>query len=124
MTPPSATAARLDITPLPLPEKKSAARSAPARADRPFRGIAMILASISTGLVLGTALKSQGRVELRPVNLLPEGNRLPYSDAVFAGNLLYISSRIGTDPETGKRPEDPAQEARAALNSIKSVVSL
>jgi len=28
-----------------LPEKKSAARKAPARADRPFRGIALILAS-------------------------------------------------------------------------------
>ena len=45
MTPPSAAAARLDSAPLPLPEKKSAARSAPARADRPFRGIALILAS-------------------------------------------------------------------------------
>jgi drug/metabolite transporter (DMT)-like permease len=30
---------------LPLPAKTSAARSAPARADRPFRGIALILAS-------------------------------------------------------------------------------
>ena len=45
MTPPSATAARLDRTALPLPEKKRAARNAPARADRPFRGIALILAS-------------------------------------------------------------------------------
>jgi drug/metabolite transporter (DMT)-like permease len=45
VTPPSAPAARLDSSPLPLPEKKSAARTAPARADRPFRGIALILAS-------------------------------------------------------------------------------
>jgi drug/metabolite transporter (DMT)-like permease len=30
---------------LPLPSKKSAKRTAPARADRPFRGIALILAS-------------------------------------------------------------------------------
>jgi drug/metabolite transporter (DMT)-like permease len=30
---------------LPLPRKKSAKRTAPARADRPFRGIALILAS-------------------------------------------------------------------------------
>ena len=30
---------------MPVPEKKSAARTAPARADRPFRGIALILAS-------------------------------------------------------------------------------
>src|SRR6202045_4228546 len=43
--PPPATAARLDRDALPLPEKKSAERTAPARADRPFRGIALILAS-------------------------------------------------------------------------------
>ena len=43
MTPPSA--ARLDSASLPLPNKKPAARSAKARADRPFRGIALILAS-------------------------------------------------------------------------------
>ena len=46
MTPPSAAAARLDRASIPLPEKKSAAApKAPARADRPFKGIALILAS-------------------------------------------------------------------------------
>jgi drug/metabolite transporter (DMT)-like permease len=45
VTPPPAAAARLDSAALPLPEKKSAARIAPARSDRPFRGIALILAS-------------------------------------------------------------------------------
>lgn len=45
VTPPPAAAARLDSVPLPLPEKKSAVRKAPARADRPFKGIALILAS-------------------------------------------------------------------------------
>ena len=46
MTPPPAAAARLDSAPIPFPEKKSAAvRKAPARADRPFKGIALVLAS-------------------------------------------------------------------------------
>ena len=45
MNPPIATAARLDSAPTSLPEKKSAPRTAPARADRPFKGIALILAS-------------------------------------------------------------------------------
>ncbi len=45
MIPPSATAARLDSASLPLPNRKPAARRAPARADRPFRGIALILMS-------------------------------------------------------------------------------
>ena len=45
VTPPPAAAARLDSAPIPLPEKKSAVRKAPARADRPFKGIALVLAS-------------------------------------------------------------------------------
>ena len=45
MSPPPAAAARLDSSSLPLPQKKGAMRRAPARADRPFRGIALILAS-------------------------------------------------------------------------------
>jgi drug/metabolite transporter (DMT)-like permease len=51
VTPPSA-AARLDSAPLSLPENKPSARSAPDRADRPFRGIALILAST---VFLGTS---------------------------------------------------------------------
>jgi len=52
VTPPPAAAARLDSVSLPLPEKKSAARIAPARADHPFKGIALILAST---VFLGTS---------------------------------------------------------------------
>ena len=52
MTPPPAAAARLDRAPIPLPEKKSAVRKAPARADRPFKGIALVLAST---IFLGTS---------------------------------------------------------------------
>jgi drug/metabolite transporter (DMT)-like permease len=52
VTPPSAATARLDSVSLPLPEKKPAARPAPARADRPFRGIALILLST---IFLGTS---------------------------------------------------------------------
>ena len=45
MTPPQAAAARLDSAPLPLPDNKPTPRTAPARADQPFRGIALMLAS-------------------------------------------------------------------------------
>jgi drug/metabolite transporter (DMT)-like permease len=41
----AAVAARLDRVALPSPEEKPAARCAPARADRPFKGIALILLS-------------------------------------------------------------------------------
>jgi drug/metabolite transporter (DMT)-like permease len=52
VTPPPVAAARLDSTASPEPEKKPAARTAPGRADRPFRGIALILAST---VFLGTS---------------------------------------------------------------------
>jgi len=45
VTPPPAAAIRLDSAPLPLPDNRPEARTAPARSDRPFRGIALILAS-------------------------------------------------------------------------------
>ena len=53
MTPPSAAAVRLDrVAVSSSPEKKPDAPSAPARADRPFRGIALILLST---IFLGTS---------------------------------------------------------------------
>jgi drug/metabolite transporter (DMT)-like permease len=52
VTPRPAAAARLDTAPLPLPEKQPSARKAPARADRPFKGIALVLAST---VFLGTS---------------------------------------------------------------------
>ncbi|MFK4722925.1 drug/metabolite transporter (DMT)-like permease [Bradyrhizobium niftali] len=45
MTPPPAAAARLDSISMPMPEKKSVGRRAPARVDHPFKGIALILLS-------------------------------------------------------------------------------
>jgi drug/metabolite transporter (DMT)-like permease len=58
VTPPSTAAARLDRVPpsspekKPLPEKKPTAPAAPARVDRPFKGIALILMST---VFLGTS---------------------------------------------------------------------
>jgi len=62
VTPPPAAAARLDSAELPLPEKsspekksaapKASTPEAPARADHPFKGIALILAST---IFLGTS---------------------------------------------------------------------
>jgi drug/metabolite transporter (DMT)-like permease len=52
VTPPPAAAARLDSASLSFPEKKASIRKAPARADRPFKGIALILAST---VFLGTS---------------------------------------------------------------------
>jgi len=45
---------------------------------------------------------------------------LPFSGAVLAGGTLYVSGSLGL--VDGKVPEDPADEARAVMDAIKSSV--
>jgi len=89
--PPPAAAARLDSAPLPLPQKKSVKRTAPARADRPFRGIALILASTVflgasdvTAKYLSATLPS---IEIAWIRFLVFA--LIMSPAMLSGSRLY-----------------------------------
>jgi drug/metabolite transporter (DMT)-like permease len=91
VTPPPAAAARLHRTPLPLPEKKSHVGAAPARADRPFRGIALILASTAflgasdvTAKYLSATLPS---IEIAWIRFLVFA--LIMSPAMMPGSPLY-----------------------------------
>ncbi len=44
----------------------------------------------------------------------------PFSGAVMVGDTLYVSGSLGLID--GKVPEDPADEARAVMNAVKSNV--
>ena len=44
---------------------------------------------------------------------------LPFSDAVWHGDTLYLSGHIGLDPRTGKPGATPEEEARLVLDGIK-----
>jgi enamine deaminase RidA (YjgF/YER057c/UK114 family) len=48
------------------------------------------------------------------------GEGLPFSGAVLAGDTLYVSGNLGL--VDGKIPEDPADEARAVLDAIKGTL--
>jgi 2-iminobutanoate/2-iminopropanoate deaminase len=54
--------------------------------------------------------------------------QLPFSDAVRAGDTLYLAGTVGTDPKTASDPKtarvasEPADEARLALDSIKQTL--
>lgn len=55
---------------------------------------------------------------------LPAGvTRLPFSDAVRAGETLYVSGRLGLDPSTLKPPDDVADEARFVMDDLRAVLS-
>jgi len=58
----------------------------------------------------------------------PARAKLPFSDAVRAGNTLYLAGTVGLDPASlndpkGARvPEDAAAEARLALQAMERAV--
>jgi 2-iminobutanoate/2-iminopropanoate deaminase len=47
---------------------------------------------------------------------------LPFSDAVWHGDTLYLSGHIGLDPKTGKPGTTPEEEARLVLDGIKQTL--
>jgi 2-iminobutanoate/2-iminopropanoate deaminase len=62
----------------------------------------------------------------RAINDVPSiGKALgPYSRAVWAGNLLYLSGQLGIDPATGKLAEGGvAAETQQLLKGLSAVLS-
>jgi len=58
----------------------------------------------------------------RVINLPNRPSDLPFSDAVVAGDTLYISGRIGIDPSTGLAPPEVDQELRILFDSFSAVL--
>jgi 2-iminobutanoate/2-iminopropanoate deaminase len=58
----------------------------------------------------------------RYINLSDAKTPLPFSDAVLAGDTLYLSGRIGIDPATGLAPDDVGQELRLLFDGFESVL--
>jgi 2-iminobutanoate/2-iminopropanoate deaminase len=79
--------------------------------------IATVLALLVTGIggfVLGAqSVTDHRRIEVTPV---PAGAPpRPYTPAVMAGDLLFLSGNIGTDPKTNAAPEAFADAVKQAL---------
>jgi len=52
----------------------------------------------------------------------PGGSPLPFSDAVLAGETLYVAGHLGVDPHTGNAPADPAAEVHLVMDAVKRTV--
>ena len=46
----------------------------------------------------------------------------PYSQAIQAGEFLYVSGQIPVDPATGEIPDDVSLQARRSLENLKAIV--
>jgi len=61
--------------------------------------------------------------ERRHINLPSRRHNLPFSDAVLVGDTLYLSGRIGIDPETLTAPADLDQEITLLLDGVRDVLA-
>ena len=59
----------------------------------------------------------------RHVNIPGHFAQAPYSDAVLAGNTLYIAGSIGLDPQTRKPPAKIEDEVKLVLDHMKAVLA-
>ena len=77
---------------------------------------AILLAVFSTGCV--NADEHRTYIDARSAS---DADALPFSGAVRIGDTLYLSGALGLTDE-GKVPDDPAEEARLVMDSIKETV--
>src|SRR5437870_9156952 len=83
----------------------------------------ILIAIILISLVTGVALTQSRQPARRDINLPGRTTPAPYSDAVLVGNTLYLAGRLGTDPQTGRVPDDVEKEIRLLLESVKTVLA-
>ena len=60
-----------------------------------------------------------GRRPVYPPNFKPDK---AYSPGMLTHDRLFVSTTLGSDPSSGKVPEDPAAQVDVALDGLKSVV--
>ena len=66
---------------------------------------------------------TEGSGAPRAINLPTRKSSAAFSDAVMAGNTLYISGRLGLEPSTRRPPASVEQEARNVLDDLRSVLT-
>lgn len=71
-----------------------------------------------SALAIGLAAADRTRIR----SARTEKANLPFSDAVWAGDTLYVSGHIGLEAATGRPPANATEEARLVLEAFKKTV--
>jgi 2-iminobutanoate/2-iminopropanoate deaminase len=83
--------------------------------------IVLIVAGVYT--VRGVFSQATPQASRKVIKLAGGPIAAPFSDAILAGNTLYLAGRIGIDPKTGKVPEKIEDEAKLLLDGEKEVLA-
>lgn len=81
----------------------------------------MVIGVLASGVA--AAVSATQDSSPRAINLPGRTTSAPFSDAVLAGDTLYVAGRLGMDPETGRPPATAEQEARNVLDGIQAVLA-
>jgi reactive intermediate/imine deaminase len=87
-----------------------------------MRRLVSFIVVFTLGAITGAVMTVTGaaqKIERRYINVDRRPNA-PYSQAVLAGNTLYLSGRTALDPKTGKVPAGLEQEVRFILDGMKA----
>ena len=79
----------------------------------------IVAAALMVGLLVSVGL-SQTSTSVQYINLPGRSDDVPYSNAVLAGNTMYLAGAIGIDPSTGAPPADVREEVKIVLDGMKS----
>jgi len=79
----------------------------------------IVAAALMVGLLVSVGL-SQTSTSVKYINLPGRSDDVPYSNAVLAGNTMYLAGAIGIDPSTGAPPADVREEVKIVLDGMKS----
>ena len=79
---------------------------------------AHILVMAVSALVIGLAAADHKRIR----SARTEKADLPFSDAVWAGDTLYLSGHLGLEAATGHPPANATDEARLVMEAFKKTV--
>lgn len=85
----------------------------------------LLLALVLAVSLLAVGQSAQNPAAPRKYVKLPHAamKNPPFSDAVLAGNTLYIAGSIGVDPKTDNVPADIDQEIRNLLDHFNAVLA-
>jgi len=78
----------------------------------PGFSMAMTMFCAIAGLAASRRIRSERTVKAN----------LPFSDAVWHGDTLYLSGHIGLEPGTGRPGATPKEEARLVLDGVQSTL--
>jgi 2-iminobutanoate/2-iminopropanoate deaminase len=73
--------------------------------------------------VRGAFSQGDTQSKRRAIKLPGQPIQAPFSNAVLAGNTLYLAGSIGLDPKTGKAPDNLDDEIKNLFDSYKATLS-